>query len=382
VLRRQLIALAMVAASGCVEDATGPCAGLDDAACDAVLALALPATLPPSPGNAHADDLAAAELGFEVFFAPGFAPVQDVRCATCHLPELSFRDRGPVSQGLAAGTRNSPTILDAARQQIFFWDGRADSLWSQPLFAFENPLEMDFTRLEIAHRLAADDALGPAYELAFGALPELAALPPRGKPGDPAWDALSDEQAFAINQVAANVGKALEAYMRKAVAGPSALDAYLAGDAAALAPIAQRGLAVFVDAGCIDCHGGPTLSDGRYHDAMFPSLPGASPDPGRAAGAQLAVANIFNAAGPFADVAGPAPQPDDDAVGAFRTPSLRNVASTPPYGHDGALATLDDVFAVHAAALTPDEREDLTAFLLALEGDRPPRPWGDWPRPQ
>jgi cytochrome c peroxidase len=409
VLRREVIGasvtrgvvavIAAIAAGACVEGrgpaasgATGACAmlGLDGDpagdpgadACAAVMALRLPATLPTSPGNAHADDERAAALGQALFFGAGLARGADVRCATCHLPELAFRDQGPVSTGLARGVRNAPTTLDAARLTVWFWDGRADSLWSQPLFALENPREMDFTRLELAHRIADDDALRGPYEAVFGALPDVAALPARGKPGDPAWDQLDLDAQRDVDRIAAGAGKAIEAYLRRATSGAAPLDAFLDGDAAAMAPIAQRGLAVMATAGCLGCHAGPMLSDGAFHDVGLPSLPGAAPDRGRADGARIAAASVFNAAGPFADLPGPAPALDEAAVGAFRTPSLRDVVSTPPYGHDGALATLDDVLAVHAAALGPDDRAAVLAFLLALDGARPPRPWGDWPHPQ
>jgi cytochrome c peroxidase len=375
-------AAALAALGACAADAPGgPCAALDAAACDAVLAMRLPDALPASPGNAHADDPAAAQLGFTIFFAPGFARGGDVRCATCHLPELAFRDHGPVSMGLGRGVRNAPTTLHAARMSTWFWDGRADSLWSQPLFALENPAEMNFTRLELAHRIADDADLRGAYVAVFGPLPDITTLPARGKPGEAAWDALAPDAQREVDRIAANVGKAIEAYLRRATSGPAPLDEFLDGDDAAMSPLAQRGLAVFARA-CAGCHAGPTLSDGQFHDVGMPALAGAAPDRGRADGAAIAAASIFNAAGPFADAPGVAPVRDDAAVGAFRTPSLRDVIETAPYGHDGALATLDEVLDVHAATLSADERDAVTAFLLALDGARPPRPWGDWPHPQ
>ncbi len=378
-----LVATAALAAAACSDVADpGPCAALDDDGCAAVTALRLPASLPPSPGNAHADDPAAAELGITIFFAPGFARTGDVRCVTCHQPELAFRDRGPVSIGVGRGARNAPTILDAARLPVLMWDGRADSLWSQPLLAFEHPLEMDFTRLEVAHRIGGDPDLRTRYQAVFGPLPDLSVLPARGKPGDPTWDTLPAAQQHAVNLVAANVGKALEAYMRRAAAGDAPLDAYLDGDDQAVPTIAQRGLATFVTAGCSGCHGGPMLTDGRFHAGQLPSLPDAVADAGRADGARVVAASVFNAAGPFADQPGPAPVRDDAAIGGFRTPSLRHVMKTAPYGHDGAVPSLDALFDVHAPALTADERMALTALFLQLEGARPPRPWNDWPRPQ
>src|SRR5262245_27125600 len=133
--------LALLAVAGCDEEAAsrGPCAAFTDDERAAVESLLLPEALPPSPGNADADDEAAARLGFKIFFARGFASDPSLRCASCHQPELSFRDRGSVSTGVGRGTRNAPSIFNAARMKVFTWDGRADSLWSQPLFAIEEP---------------------------------------------------------------------------------------------------------------------------------------------------------------------------------------------------------------------------------------------------
>src|SRR5690606_3429681 len=108
--------------------------GVSGERCEELLALALPETLPPSQGNAYADDDAAAELGFLCFYDPRFSGSPDVRCAPCNLPEKSFHDAKPVSEVVPGQpvARNSPTILTAAWMgPFFFWDGRADSLWSQ-----------------------------------------------------------------------------------------------------------------------------------------------------------------------------------------------------------------------------------------------------------
>lgn len=384
-LRGAVIAVTAIAGiAGCADPVDGGfCAELDADTCAAVGALRLGA-LPPSPGNAHADDPTAAALGQTIFFGSGFANGGDVRCASCHLPELAFHDAGPVSTGLGRGVRNAPTTLHAARLTTWFWDGRADSLWSQPLFAFENPLEMNFTRLELAHRIDGDAALRAQYVAVFGdgaALDRIAALPARGKPGDPAWEALPADDQRAVDRIAADTGKALEAYLRRATIGDAPIDAYLDGDDAAISPLAARGLQVFAGT-CLRCHSGPMLTDARFHGAGFPSLPGAAPDRGRADGAAILVDSIFNSAGPFADVPAPVSVPDAELVGAFRTPSLRDIAATAPYGHDGALTTLPAVLDVHAPELTADDRDALLAFLLALSGARPPRPWGDWPHPQ
>jgi cytochrome c peroxidase len=375
---------------GCGSEGAGtptpdPCQGLDlrTDTCAEAKSMLLPATLPEARGNAHGDDDDAAMLGFQLFFDSDLG--NGVGCVQCHAPEAAFTDRKPVSTGRGVGTRNAPTAFNAARLRVIFWDGRADSVWSQPLFAIENPLEMDSSRLQLAHLIAGDTALRPAYEKVFGPLPDLSAWPASGKPGDAAFDALAPDVQTEANRIAANVGKALEAYMRKNTSGPSMFDAYLGGDTTQITDVAKRGLEAFVDAKCVTCHSGPMLTDEGFHDVGFPSLPGAAPDPGRSGGIPILEANPFNLGGPYADPGTDAVAPQVEtgvAPGEFRTPSLRNVAHTAPYGHDGALTTLDDVLALHAPGVDADTRGTIISFLQTLNGATPPRPWSNWPSPQ
>lgn len=381
---------------------------LDAATCAKVRALALPDELPPARGNAYADDEDAAYLGLQVFFDARFSANQEVRCATCHEPESFFTDGSPTSEGgLGELYRNSPTTLNAAGQRWSFWDGRADSLWSQPLLALESDAEMGTTRLEVAHLI--ERAYGDAYEGVFGPLPPLEErdrFPLVGKPGDPSWEAMREEDRFAIDEVFANVGKALEAYLRRSTTGPSRVDGYLRGDEDALDEIEVEGLRVFAKAGCLACHGGPRLSDERFHNLGIPTAEGSPPDLGRAEGARQLAENPFRLTGPFADdppADAKTPEEllaeaeDPAAVGAFLTPSLRNLVYTAPYGHNGAFARLEDIVRHHLdggadggfpgqvdpklrpMSLSDDEIAALVAFLEALEGELPPRPWADWP---
>ncbi len=369
--------------------------------CEQVRSLRLEA-LPPARGNAKGDDGDAALLGFKVFFDARFSANGEIRCATCHEPLMKFSDRGPVSMGLAKVTRRSPSTLNSARMKAVFWDGRADSLWSQALFALENPSEMGFSRLEVAHQLAA--SYPAQYAKVFGALPELsnaARFPAKGKPGDSAWDQMAPADRAAIDQVAANLGKAFEAYERKVATGDSKLDRFLDGDVSALDAAQQRGLLTLVRSGCLACHSGPLLSDQRFHNLGVPAWPDTEPDPGRAGAVDALRSNPFNAKGPHWDgerVELPgAAQPED--LGAFRTPTLRNVALAPPYMHNGRFATLDEAISFHLegggrdgrgylgevdALLVPrtlseEEMGDLIQLLGALSGEYPRRPWNDWP---
>lgn len=378
-----------------------PCSlvpGLSPDECATLPSYLLPLALPAARGNAKGDDDAAAGLGFTLFFDARLSGNQNVRCATCHPPERFFQDGLPVSKGIGLASRNAPTIVNAARLTWIFWDGRADSVWSQPLFALEHPLEMGFDRLALAHRMATSFAA--AYQKAFGALPALddvTRFPEHGKPGDPSWEGMLPADREAVEIVAANVGKALEAYERRAIAGRAPFDAFLLGDASAITPQAVRGLTVFLRAGCPRCHGGPMLTDERFHRVGLGVGDGAA-DRGRATGLATLAANEFRGDGDYADPPrGPAPPTATaDDVGAFRTPSLRNVARTAPYGHDGSVATLRDMVQRQlggglAGPLGPvdplleprdvpsEDVDAILAFFAALDGSAPPKPWGDWP---
>lgn len=173
--------------------------------------------------------------------------------------------------------------------------------------------------------------------------------------------------------------------MRKNRTSEAALDSFLDGDSSKLIPLAQQGLNLFVDQGCAKCHSGPMLTDEGFHNVDFPGLPDAPPDRGRAGALEVLRANIFNLAGPYADP-GPGVPATISAVageeGAFRTPSLRNVTRTEPYGHDGALASLRDVLKLHAPGVDDDGTAQLLALFQTFNGEYPFPPWNNWPSPQ
>ena len=370
--------------------------------------------LPAGPANGVADSAPAAALGQFLFFDTRLSANGEVACATCHQPARGFSDGLALAKGLAAGTRNTPSLLNAALNHWFFWDGRADSLWSQALQPLEGPREAGGDRLHIAHLVADDAALSAAYQRVFGELPPLAdtaRFPPHARPDpDPrssmaeAWQAMAPADRTEIDRVFSNIGKAIEAYERKLIGGASPFDTYVEGlrtgdpaKEAALSPAAARGLKLFVGAAnCHTCHTGPALSDGEFHNLGLPLLPGEEPDRGRAAGMTLLHADIFNAAGPFSDEPTEIAKqrletlpPPKSQLGAFKTPSLRNVALSAPYMHDGRFATLPEVLEFYAQGkpashgrlvgtrdltlnlvprLTPEQRSDLVAFLGALTG--------------
>lgn len=351
----------------------------------------LAADLPPARGNKFADRQDAAVLGMKIFYDNRFSrPGSGVSCASCHDPEHAFAENKPRSNTLKEVARNAPDLIDAAwYASVHFWDGKVDTLWSAPLFTFEQPDEMDSSRLHVARVVA--EIYKDRYEKIFGPLPDLAdrrRFPETGKPGSAEFDSMTEDDRLAVNRTYANVGKALEAYIRKLAAGRSPFDDFITGSESSLSPPAQRGMVAFTKYGCQSCHSGPTFTDEKFHQLNLAVAAGHPPDSGREDGARFARTWAFGSSSVFAD-----PHPADQAsqapasqVGAqevgFRTPSLRNVALTGPWGHDGSLATLDQAIDAHApiqAVPTGQDRQDIVAFLRALSGRPPQRPWNYWP---
>ena len=346
----------------------------------------LPADLPPARGNKFADRQDAAVLGMKIFYDNRFSrPGAGVSCASCHDPEHAFAENKPRSNTLREVMRNAPGLTDAAWYvRAHFWDGKVDNLWSAPLFTFEQPDEMDSSRLHVVRILA--EIYKARYETIFGPLPDLAdgrRFPEMGKPGSPEFDSIAEEDQLAVNQIYANVGKALEAYIRKLAAGRSAFDDFMAGSERSLSPPAQRGMVVFTKYGCQTCHSGPTFTDEKYHQLNLPNAAGHIPDSGREGGIRFARSWQFGSSSAFSD-----PSSADQALAVvaqgagFRTPSLRNVVLTGPYGHDGGLETLDQAIDAHAQIQpmpTEQDKKDIVEFLRALSGRPPQRPWNYWP---
>jgi cytochrome c peroxidase len=360
--------------------------GLTAAECETARGFRLPEALPPSRGNRFADDPGAARLGHRIFFDPEIGRT-DASCATCHQPAYAFAQDAAVAEILPGrpGLRNVPSLLTTARNDGFWlWDGAADSLWSQPLFAIENPIEMDGSRLALAQRMASPTYRAD-YEAVFGPLPDVSdptRFPRAGAPGDVSWDGMNAADQDLVNGIAANVGKALEAYLRRIQSGPSRMDRYLDGERDALDAEEREGFARFVET-CASCHYGPMLTDDTFHRSQMEMV-----DRGRATGVMTLLANPFNAFGPYSDppsdtVREPLPLPDfattDDEM-SFRTPTMRNVTLTAPYTHHGG-RTLDDILTVPAPLYREGDEVVITAFLEALVGAPPPAEWSGPPMP-
>jgi cytochrome c peroxidase len=363
---------------------------------DMLREMSLPGPPPPDPSNAVADSPAAAAFGEKVFFDAAFSSSGTTSCATCHMKDKDFQDGKPRSTGAAIGDRNAPTILFAAHHGFQFWDGRADSLWMQAIGPLENEAEMASTRMAVVRRVAANYAQD--YATAFSPVPDLSdtsRFPAEGKPGMLQYDAMAAADKQMVTRIFVNVGKAIEAYERTQYAESDPLQDYILGDFAALDSHAKGALKDWFVAGCIQCHWGPLLSDGAFHNIRFPTgRKDGLPDEGAALGLPKLLASEFRQSGPYSDAPMSAPDmsrftPEAIASlkGAFRTPVLRGTAKTGPWGHGGTEDTLlkvleiygkagipmDDTRAVGAAEpwLTPFDdhvRESLGHLLPTLTG--------------
>jgi len=308
------------------------------------------------------------ELGRKLFFDARLSADGKISCASCHDPKLAFTDGKIVAEGIEGrrGSRNSPSLLNAMFNVGQFWDGRADTLEEQAVQPLINPLEMgNHSYDEVVKRLRAI----PEYRAEF-------------------------QSVFGSEVKIELVGKAIAAYERMLVSGDSPLDRFVAGDQSAISEEAKRGFAVFRGRGrCSRCHtfseAAPFFSDFNYHNtgvaANHPSFDKlsrqayavietdrakevidalAKQEGGQELGRVLVTYQLFD-------------------IGAYRTPTLRNIALTAPYFHDGSAKTLADVvkfyneggrqninrdWDLNALALTEGEQRDLVAFLDTLTG--------------
>ena len=336
--------------------------------------------LPPSPTNRWANHEGAATLGQFLFFDKRLSADGSVSCSTCHDPELSFADGKQLAEGLSIGRRHSPSLWNVAFNRWFFWDGRADTLWTQALAPLESEVEHGSSRTQIAGLFRADPRLSRAYEDVFEEVVKL-------------------EDTDDLSRVFTNVGKALAAYERKLISKSSRFDRFIAAlDDPTDSPndylveAELRGLELFVGrANCRLCHAGPLFSDREFHDTRVPLLrEDQAPDSGRYGGIAALQSSEFRGGGEFSDdLASRLPQPvlRGETWGEFKTPTLRSVAASPPYMHQGQLATLRDVVHFYSTlenarpphdhgettmvplGLSEGEIDDLVAFLGALTGE-------------
>ena len=343
----------------------------------------LPA-VPADPTNRYADDSAAAHLGQYIFFDERFSLDGETSCATCHDPKKSWTDGQAVPAAFSDQLRHVPSLWNVAYNRWYFWDGRADSLWSQALHPLEQADEHGGSRAQYAKLVHDDPDLKQAYERIFGTLPEMsdasrfpaAAKPLATQPADPlnvAWGAMSEADRETVNGVFVNVGKALAAYQRRIISRASPFDTFVEGlktrderKQRAISDSAKRGLKFFIGRGnCILCHHGPNFTDNEFHNTgVAELLPLQRPDHGRFLGVHQVLNSPFNVLGSYSDdVEAGRRSPTAYLVNfvhtkrQFKTPSLRNVARTPPYMHRGQFETLEDVIKFYSTLENPQPKQ-------------------------
>src|SRR5271155_416353 len=277
-------------------------------------------------------------LGERLFFEKGLSADQSVSCGSCHNPSHFFADNVAISKGVhdQRSQRNAISLLNAGYSPHLMWDGRSISLEDQVGYPLMNPREMASTRAFAVQFVTADSS----YQLAF-------------------------KQAFGTDKITWDeIAKSIASFERTLVSGDAPFDRYMSGDASAIPATAKRGFDFFRgQGGCTSCHiydkENPFFTDFSFHNT------GA----GWETSADLGRYEISK---------------ERDDKGAFRTPSLRNVAQTAPYMHNGVFTTLSEVLdfysqgcgknpfldsRLHPLNFTPQQKQDLLAFLDTLTGD-------------
>lgn len=330
-----------------------------------------PLGLPPVPvpaDNPQTPEKVA--LGKQLYEEKRFSADGTVSCATCHAPDKGFGDNLPVAEGIGKqkGTRNAPTVINAAYYSSQFWDGRRATLEEQAKDPFLNPIEHGLkTHDPILATVRSDPGYRQQFRTVFGVAPD----------------------QITIDHVV----KAIAAFERTVVAGDSPFDRYLyGGDKSAMSEAAIRGLALYrVKARCQDCHPigqtEATFTDNKFHNlgVGFARIAGkfmplaAAFRKAKQAGTNIDERVLTNQEaselGRFVITLSPRD------IGAFKTPTLRNVAVTGPYMHDGSVKTLEEVIelynkggeanplldsGIRSLGLTPQEKADLVELLKAM----------------
>jgi cytochrome c peroxidase len=273
-------------------------------------------------------------LGRQLYYEARLSKSQQLSCNSCHDlsargSDVRARGTGQFSEGHRGqfGGRNSPTAYNAALHVAQFWDGRAADVEEQAKGPVLNPVEMALPDAATAVKVLKSI---PGYKPLFAA----------------AFPADADPITFD------NMANAIGAFERKLVT-KDRFDKFLAGDLEALSHDEQRGLATFLDVGCVACHSGPGLGGGMFQKLGL-LKPYATPDLGRFEVTKSAADKYF-----------------------FKVPSLRNIEKTAPYFHDGSKATLQEAVATMAeyqtakGTLSEAEVASIVLFLKALTGDIP-----------
>lgn len=279
------------------------------------------------------------KLGKRLYFEKALSIDNTLSCASCHMPEKGFADPNQFSVGVKGqkGGRQAPPILNRVFSRKQFWDGRAASLEEQALGPMMNPIEMGHPDVKsVINRLEKDPGYVAAFKQAF------------------------PDQGGAVNDV--TISRAIASFERTIMSGNSPYDRYTQlNDKTALSAAAERGYHLFLGkANCASCHVGFNFTDESYHN-LGVGTDAKKQDLGRYAISKL-----------------------DGHQGAFKTPTLREIANTAPYMSDGSLKTLEEVVEyynkgcrnnkwlsakIKPLGLTAQEKQDLVEFLKALSGE-------------
>ncbi|MGR9054149.1 MAG: cytochrome-c peroxidase [Gammaproteobacteria bacterium] len=294
---------------------------------------ALPTVAPAPADNPTTPEKVA--LGKMLYHDPRLSSTGTVACASCHNTMLGGEDNRPNAMGVhgQTGGRSAPTVWNSAFNAVQFWDGRAASLEDQAAGPVTNPIEMGMKSWDdVVARLKTIEGYQDAFEKAFGK------------------NAISKD----------NATKAIAAYERTLITPNSPYDKYVQGDTSALTEQQVRGMLKAVELGCTGCHSGPAFNGpGMYQkfpvnsNGFFEAKYHFSKDKGRA--------EVTNKA-------------EDENM--WKVPTLRNIALTAPYFHNGSVKTLDEAVKLMAKLqlnqdLSDADVADIVAFLNALTGEFP-----------
>lgn len=259
------------------------------------------------------------ELGKQLYFDKRLSRDNTISCASCHDPKKGWSNDDAFATGIKGqrGGRSSPTIINSAFQDLQFWDGRAKGLEGQALGPIQNPIEMDLTLPEVVAKLNKVDGYKKQFQKVFGT------------------DVTDD-----------GIAKAIAAFERTVLSGGAPYDLFKAGDTKALSEPAQRGMKLFFGkAHCSACHVGANFTDGAFHNIGV-GMDAEKPDIGREEQSK---------------------QGGDR--GAFKTPTLREIARTAPYMHNGSQKTLEAVVEYYDKGGFPNDTLDEEIFPLKLTAE-------------
>ena len=301
---------------------------------------ALPNTAPAPADNPTTAEKV--ELGRMLYFDPRFSHTGTVSCNSCHNLMLGGEDNRPFSMGIhgKTGGRSAPTVWNAAFASAQFWDGRAATLEDQAKGPVVNPVEMGMSDLEKAmDRVRAIPGYKPYFVKAFG-----------------------EDNPMTVE----NAARAVAAFERTMITPNSSYDRFVKGDKTALNAQQQRGMQTFTDVGCTGCHSGPAFNG----PAMAPGAGFFMKFPTFADNDYVKKYDLVKDKGRFEVTK------KDSDMHLFKVPTLRNIALTAPYFHNGSVATLDEAVRVMARTqlnkeLSDQQVTDVVAFLNGLTGEFP-----------